>query len=141
MVEKNLQTLFSAWVRANSAYFVNSTVWELKMEKGNAFAFDRVAEHQVNALLQAKREGLYHKISDVPVSFGGKMRFTLQKPCDCLLVKGADAYVVICFYKVRQPKETLWIDIEKFLKVKAESPRKSLTEAEAKYIAERIEVI
>jgi len=141
MVEKNLQSIFSAWVRANRDKIDKSTVWELKMEKGNAFAFDRLADHQIEALLNAKGMGMYHKISDVPVSWGGQMRFTHSKPCDCMLIKGADAFVVLCFYKLRQKKETLWIDVERFLKVKNESPRKSITESEARYIASRIEMI
>lgn len=143
MVEKNLQSIFSAWVKANKDSIPSSTVWELKMEKGTSMAFDRVADHQVAALIEVKQGGMYHKISDMPQSFYGgskAFRFVKPKPADCMLVKG-DAFVVLCFYRPRQKKETLWIDIDRFVKVKLESARKSLTEAEARYIASRIEVI
>lgn len=141
MVEKNLQSIFSAWVKANREKFEKTVVWELKLEKGTSFAFDRVADHQIEGLLESKHQGMYHKISDTPVSWGGQMRFTSKKPLDCMLVKNAEAYVVLCFYKPRQRKETLWIDIDRFLKVKTEAPRKSIREAEARFIAGRIEVI
>ena len=141
MVEKNLQTIFSAWVLANKNKIPKSTGWELKLEKGTSFAFGRVVDHQIEKLLEAKYAGMYHKISDAPIFPGMKTRFTKPKPMDCLLLKGGDAYVVLCFYKPRQKKETLWIDIDKFLKAKADGPRKSIREAEARLIADRIEII
>ena len=141
MVEKNLQSIFTAWIKSNPDKILGTTVWELKMEKGTTMSFSRVADHQIEALLQAKYEGLYHKISDTPVSWGGKMRFTSKKPCDCMLIKQAEAYVVVCFYRPRQKKETMWIDIDRFLKVKSEALRKSITENECRLIASRIETI
>lgn len=141
MVEKNLQSIFTKWVKEHRYGIPRTTVWELKMEKGRSFAFDRMADHQISALLEAKREGLYHKISDSPVSWGGRMRFTSAKPFDCSLIKEADAFVVLCFYKPRQKKKTLWIDIERFVIVKSNSKRKSITERDATTIASRIEVI
>ena len=141
MVEKNLQSIFSAWVKANRDKIPSTTVWELKMEKGTSFAFDRVADHQIEALLDAKHTGMYHKISDTPVSWGGKMRFTSKKPLDCMLIKNAEAFVVLCFYTPRKPKETLWIDVDRFIEVRDQSPRKSIQEAEARLIAHRVEII
>lgn len=141
MVEKNLQSIFTKWVSENKDKINQSTTWELKLEKGTSFSFNRVAEHQIYNLLESKKSGLYHKISDSPIFKGMNSRFTKPKPLDCLFVKNADAYVVLCFYKPRQKKETLWIDIDRFIKVRDESPRKSIREVEARFIAERIEIM
>ena len=138
MVEKNLQSIFTKWVTEHKDEIPMTTVWELKLEKGTTIAFDRVAPHQIQNLLEAKYAGMYHKISDVPVSWGVKMRFTHTKPLDCMLIKKSSAYVVLCFYKPRQKKETMWIDIDRFIKVKSESKRKSIREEEARYISDRI---
>lgn len=141
MIEKNLQSIFGAWAREFPPRA--TTAWELKLEKGTSIAFNRVAEHQVEALTRAKRDGLYHKISDSPVSWmkSTPMRFGKPKPFDCLYVIGAEAYVVVVFYKPRKKKEAMFIDIDQWVEESKSSTRKSLTEARAREISSKIEII
>lgn len=141
MVEKNLQSTFSAWVRKNPP--LATTAWELKLEKGKSIAFDRVAPHQVDGLTQAKRGGLFHKIADSPVSWmrATPMRFGKPKPFDCAFLVGAEAYVVVVFYKPRKKKEVIFIDIDAWVQESKISTRKSLTEARAREISSKIEFI
>jgi hypothetical protein len=114
--------------------------------------FDRVAPHQWLALLAVNHEqGLYHKITDVPVSQmqkegeegaegkeGKKLRFTKPKPFDCFFLKNTPAYVVICFYEPRKTKMFTYIPIDCFMQEKSVSSRKSLTMQRAMELAEYI---
>lgn len=138
MVEKNFQSLFTAWIKDHPPEV--STVFELKLEKGRAVPFDRVASHQIEALLSAKFTGLYHKIADSPVSWmkGTPMRFGKPKPFDCLYVRNAEAYVVLLFYKLRAKKEMVFIDINEWVDESKRSTRKSLTEDRAREISYKI---
>jgi len=99
--------------------------------------FTQVAEHQIEALTQAKQGNLYHKITDSPVSWGmnTKMRFTAKKPFDCMNIYKAEAYIVIVYYKPRKKKEFIFIDVDDFIKEQENSDRKSLTEERAKLIS------
>ena len=104
--------------------------------------FSSVKEHQEAALLAASGDkGLYHKISDSPIFAGMKTRFTAAKPFDCFFIRNTPAYVAICYYVPRKPKEVLLIDIETYLKVKEESPRKSLTKEVAYINAKHIVIV
>jgi len=132
MKEKQLQVILTNYLKDNPPN--KTAVYELKICKSNAMPFDQVKEHQVEALLQAKHGNLYHKISDSPIFAGHKTRFTKPKPFDCLNIYKAEAYVVICYYKLRQKKEFLFIDIDDFVKEKEISSRKSLTEERAKQL-------
>jgi len=87
-------------------------------KRTTAMPFNQVAEHQIKALTQAKQGNLYHKIADSPVSWGmnTKMRFTAKKPFDCMNIYKAEAYIVIVYYKPRQKKEFIFIDIDIFIK-------------------------
>lgn len=49
MTEKNLQSIFGAYIRENFPQV--TTVWELKLEKGTSIAFNRVAQHQIDGLM------------------------------------------------------------------------------------------
>lgn len=137
MVEKNFQTLFTSWARLNPPKV--TTVWELKLAKGPSIAFDRVYDHQVAGLRAAKR-GLYHKIADSPfIQNAGKfMRFTKPKPFDCWFIAKAEAYVVILFYKPLQTKRMIFIEVDRWVKEKNSSKRKSLTEDRAEEISHHI---
>lgn len=142
MVEKNFQSLFKAWLGANMP--VVTTVYELKIEKGTCIPFDRVYDHQIIGLRQAKYAGLYHKIADTTMPFGGRMirpRFSKPKPFDCFVITKAEAYVVILFYVPRGDKRVYFIDIDKWIEEKATSSRKSLTQERAKEIASFIKII
>jgi hypothetical protein len=135
MVEKDFQVIFKHYLANNPPK--RATVYELKMEKGRSIRFDRVYDHQVAGLRQAKYKGVYHKIADQPAAFvGGKrMHFGSKKPFDCLFLKGLEAYVVIMFYVPKQTKEAIFIDIDRWVDEKESSDRKSLTIARAKEIA------
>lgn len=120
---------------------MDSMVFELKLEKGTSFAFSRVAEHQIEALRQAKHSGLYHKISDMPQSFYGgnkHFRFVKPKPFDGVYLRGVNAFVVLMFYKPRQPKIAYLIDVDMFVKERDSAIRKSLIPGDAARISRGI---
>ena len=111
--------------------------FELKISKGKSIRFDAVKEHQKEALLAVNSsKGLYHKITDNPVSWGmdTKMRFTKSKPFDCFRVSKQDAYVVVMFYTPRQRKNVYYIRIRDWLEAEAKMmyEKKSITEEELK---------
>lgn len=142
MREKDFQTIFGNWVRSNLEYvakkYGDNIVWELKICKEKAIRFDAVRPHQVKALLQAKKQGLYYKINDMPFIINNpKMRFTNKKPFDCFFISKALAYVVIFFYKLRQRKgqrEMVLVDIEQWLDTQKSTERKSIRQEELKLI-------
>lgn len=131
MTEKDIQTRFGKWLSEN---WHSSAGFELKLVKGKSFPFDAVKDHQVEALLKVKHDGLYHKISDSPIFSGQKTRYTYPKPFDCLVLSG-HAYLVICFYVPRQRKTCYAVDIDDFVSFRNLSPRKSVTEQELTDIA------
>lgn len=141
MVEKNFQTMFKHWLANNPPDC--ATVYELKLEKGRAIPFDRVYDHQVAGLRQAKYKGLYHKIADQPAMMvqGRRMYLGLKKPFDCLFLKGLEAYVVIMYYVPRETKRMYFIDIDVWCNEAAKSNRRSLTEARAGEIAKFVKVL
>lgn len=122
MKEKDFQVLFG---KKNK----HLGVFELKLEKGKSFRFDRVAQHQKEALLQASSTGVYHKINDAPIFGGQKTRFTSKKPFDCFNIKG-DAYVVIMFYEPRRKKRVLYLLIDDFLRAERDASKKSVRQEE-----------
>ena len=130
MNEKQLQTIFGNYLKENPP--CKNAVYELKICKSNAMPFNQVKEHQIVALQQAKNGNLYHKIADQTFGRAGQFGHTLKKPFDCMNIYKAEAYVVICYYKLRQKKEFLLIDIDDFIREKNYSDRKSLTEKRAK---------
>lgn len=141
MVEKDLQVLFKHYLANNPPD--KATVYELKLEKGTSLSFDRVYDHQVAALRQAKRKGVYHKIADQPASIvnGRRMHFGSKKPFDCLFLKGIQAYVVVMFYKPDHLKEAIFIDIDRWVEEKETSERKSINAARAREISTCVRVL
>ena len=139
MTEKNLQTIFSAWVRENPPRV--TTAWELKLTKGPSIRFDSVATHQAVALTGVRAEGTYHRITDQPWMKDRPHSFTKQKPFDCFFIRDAEAYVVVLFYKPRRKKEVLFISVEDWIRENNVSDRKSLTEERARDISSKVEVL
>lgn len=140
MKEKDMQVLFGKHLKENPP---NQTeVYELKICKGTSLPFNSLAEHQVEALLEAEDKGLYHKVSDQPVSWGmnSKLRFTAKKPFDCFFAK-CPAYVVVWFYKPRQPKFFIKIRIKNFVEMRFKANRKSFTEEMAQEYGNNILLI
>jgi hypothetical protein len=130
MKENDIQTIFSKVCTVPS-------VFELKLCKSNALPYDALKPHQEVALLKATNgEGLFHKINDQPWGITSKFRFTKPKPFDCFYLKFSLAYIVGMFYKPRQPKTFLLIDIKKFISARDTDFRKSLTREKAEEISE-----
>ncbi len=110
-------------------------IFELKLCKKTSLPFKNIADHQIEALLAGSSEkGLYHKISDSPVSWGGQ-RFTKPKPFDCFFLKNQPAYIVICWYQPRIKKDFHYIPIKNFLDMQRNADRKSITEEMSKEAA------
>lgn len=134
MKEKNFHPMFHKWIFHNfiqqRTEMITCTqldlpmAFELKIEKGKSFNFDKVAEHQIQSLLECKSdEGFFFKIPDQPfiTDRPDKMRFTIKKPFDCFYMRKVKAFIVIWFYKPRQrqgEREMLWIDIDNFVAIK-----------------------
>ena len=136
MKEKDMQVIFRNILTDNPPN--KTAVYELKLCKSRALPFNAVKVHQVEGLLNAKLGNLFHKISDSPIFAGAKSRFTKPKPFDCFSLYHAGAYIVILYYKPRQPKEFILIDIEAYIQEAERSTRKRLTEERAREIAEEI---
>jgi hypothetical protein len=122
--EKDFQTKFNKWLMHNWSVGGVSGAFELKLEKGKSLPFSAVKDHQERALSLAKHHGLVYKIPD------GNFE---QKPFDVFILSQAAAFVVLQFYRHGQ-KEFIMINIDNWLKEKATSKRKSLTEERAKEI-------
>ena len=131
MKEKTIQTLFSKVCNIRG-------VFELKITKKSSIAYSVVKPHQEEALLKANNKGFFHKITDQPIFGGMKTRFNRPKPFDCFYVTKYPAYVAICYYKPRQPKELILINISDFITARETDTRKSLTEEKAKSISSQI---
>jgi len=138
--EKTMQSIFGRHLRKNPP--PTAEVYELKISKKNSIPFDAVQPHQIEALQAAQTGGYYFKIPDQPVSWGAstQMRFAAKKPFDCFMIVNTPAFVVLWFYKLRQPKVFIKIPIRTFLAEKAISERKSLTETRALEIGESISI-
>jgi len=118
--EAQFTTKFQKWLKYEwdkepSAYF------ELKVSRGTSLPFSDVKDHQVSNLLLKK---VIHKFSDA-LRWG-----TLF---DVILCTGK-GYVVIQYYRLRN-KEFFIIPIKVWLKEKATSDRKSLTEDRARELS------
>ena len=133
MKEKQLQVILGEHIKTNRQG--ETAVYELKICKNKSMPFGQVKRHQINELQRAKYGNLYHKIADQTFGRAGKFGHTLPKPFDCFNIYKAKAYIVIVYYKLRQKKEFIFIDIDKFIVEACNSDRKSLTEERAKEIA------
>jgi len=133
MKERDMQVLFGKYLRANPPPVTE--VHELKMTSGKSIRWDRVAQHQLQALLDSSGEvGHYWKIPDM-TSMGG---FASPKPYDSQFVKNAKAYVVVWFYKPRQPKVFHKINVVDYMDLMAPAPRKSYREEDIAEISEKL---
>jgi len=128
MNEQTVQTHLGNKIKKHWNEERKNGVFELKfvnLKKRKSLPFADVKPHQVEALVQTKKSGIYHKISDQPIFTGQKTRFNLKKPFDFFFFKG-NAYVCICFYEPRYLKEYILIDIDVWEKEKKKSKRKSI---------------
>jgi penicillin-binding protein-related factor A (putative recombinase) len=122
MKEKDLQCLFRNWLKAN---WRQSAAFELKICKTDRFNLKCIAEHQLANLELANRGLFFWKLADLG----------LQNAFDCFTLSQVPAYVVIFFYKPRQPKKFYMIKIDTILIAKRKG-YKSITEKQAEYLAE-----
>ncbi len=127
MKEKNMQTLFTKWLNK----YGNTGAYELKICKKKSMPFNKVEEHQVDALLKSRNKRYAYKISDMSIG---------RKPYDCFCFHKSNAYVVIMFYVPRKPKIAYIIDIDDFLNIQMVSNRKSITEDICKNIGRAIKL-
>ena len=118
--ERNFQTDFNKWCKYN---IESTTVFELKITKGNSLPFVAVQEHQENALRIAKHSKVVYKIPDDSIG---------QKPFDSFVMAGTNAFIVIMFHA--KQKEFFMIDIDAWIKEKEFSLRKSITSDRAREI-------
>lgn len=141
MVEKDLQTMFKHWLANNPPE--RSAVYELKLVKNGRLEFDRVYDHQVAGLRQAKRKGVYHKIADQPAANvgGRRVHFGGKKPFDCMFLTKVDAFVVVMFYKPNHLKETFFIDVDRWVEEKESSKRRSLDIDRARKISGSVAIM
>jgi penicillin-binding protein-related factor A (putative recombinase) len=136
MTESDMQTLFRKHIEKHPP--INSEVFELKICKGTSLPFDALKEHQISALKDAQINGLFHKLTDPPIFYGGQMRFNVPRPFDCMYLKNVQAFVILWFYKPRTPKIFIKIPILDWLDLQSKSERKSITEQMAKEIGTEI---
>jgi penicillin-binding protein-related factor A (putative recombinase) len=132
MKEKHIQTLLGKHIKENPPEI--TTVYELKLCKGNAVPFNSVKPHQIEALVNATSSGIYWKLPDMAAKSG----FSHPKPFDCLIVKRAKAFVVVCFYEPRKKKELMFINVFEWNRIKGVLDRKSLPIDVAREIAEEV---
>lgn len=121
--EAKFTTLFRHWVRANKRNLFSSA-FELKQTTGKSIPFSDVQEHQLDALLAAKHDGLLYKAPDDSRGI---------KPFDMFFLYNARAFVVI-----RYPDFFCLIDVEVFIEERQISERKSLTAQRAREIAHEV---
>lgn len=128
MRESEMQTIFGKYIRLHPP--IQSEAYELKICKSTSLPFNSLKEHQIEALMGVEK-GFYHKLTDPPIFYGGKMRFNVPRPFDCMFLKKIIGFVVLWYYKSRKTKVFIKIPIRQFLQERDSSKRKSLTELRA----------
>lgn len=129
MKESHIQTIFGKNNKIHG-------VFELKLCMGTSLRVDAVKEHQMEALLATQGEGLYHKLKDSPFGHSQGFRFHMPTPFDCFYLKDTPAYIVVCLYTPRQPKEFCYILPGSW----KSDTKKSLNREEIRNISEFIEI-
>lgn len=122
--------MFSNYIKLHPP--VSSECYELKICKGTSLPFNSVKEHQVNNLVNCETDsGMFYKIPDMAAMNG----YASVKPFDCFYTCNTKSYVVIWFYKPRQPKVFYKIPIFEWIGACKGATRKSITEDMVKLIA------
>jgi len=99
--EKQFQMEFKKWLAKNPPE--TTEVHELKLVKTGNFPIHQWITknpHQARGLMGSKKNGCYHKLSDMSRGL---------KPFDSFFIKGAKAYLVVYFNKQEQ---FVFIDID-----------------------------
>jgi len=119
MLESAANTILNRYLREKRLY----CYYELKVARGNSFAFSRIEEHQDEGLMSLAYNGLVWKLSD---------QDSRKKPCDGFCAPPLPAYLVIRFRK-----SYYLIRYEEIRKLMNDGHR-SITEKEALFLAERV---
>lgn len=120
--------MFTRFVR-DGKWTLGTCAYELKCTDKNALAFSKVEPHQPVSLQDAKHSILTHKIADDTIGF---------KPCDGVIIEKEAGYLIILYYKPRQPKECVVLDIDDYLCYVGDKTRGSISEIDARSIAKMI---
>lgn len=115
--ESNFQSDYNKWKINN---YKVTCVEELKITKSKSFRLSSIELHQLINLYNAKHNCIQHKIPDLGS----------QNPFDSFSICGEPAWVVVLFYKPRQPKKFYMIDIDTIQGL-IDDDKKSITEEEA----------
>lgn len=119
MPEKQFQTKFNHWIKN---IYKKTACFELKVANHNSMPFSAVADHQVDALWNAKHGILVFKIPDSG----------FQNPFDCFSLVGVPAYIVIKY----ATGMVYLIDIDEFVRMSKSSIVRSISEKRANEVAE-----
>jgi len=121
MKEKDLTCMFRNWLKAN---WHQSSAFELKICKEKSFNLKKIAEHQICNLNLVHNGLFFYKLPDLG----------LQNPFDCFTLYREEAYVIIFFYKPRQPKIFYMIPVV-IIQGLIDDGIKSIDEEKAKLLA------
>lgn len=87
--EKDFQTAFKKWLEENPPW--QTEVYELKLIKSGNFGIKHWIDknpHQARGLMQSKKDGCYHKLSDMSRDL---------KPFDAFFIMKSNAFLVVYF--------------------------------------------
>jgi len=103
MKEKDFQVNFGHWIKANWMDYpkIKTAAFELKITKTDKFYLSSLEKHQPQNLELVNKSFFFYKFPDLG----------LQNPFDCVSLYKEPAYVVVLFYKPRQPKNFYIIPI------------------------------
>ena len=128
--EKDFQTDFGRWIHHGDALLASSG-FELKVTPHGSIPFSDVREHQLDALMAAKKSRMFWKIPDDSLA---------AKPFDCFLLVASSAWIVVMFRcRARGQKEFFLIDVEVWTNERKRARRKSMTEERARQVGLRQE--
>jgi penicillin-binding protein-related factor A (putative recombinase) len=116
--------MFRNWLKAN---WQSSAAFELKICKTERFNLKCIAEHQLSNLKLVNEGLFFFKLADLG----------LQNPWDCFTLYKEEAYLVLFFYRPRQPKKFYMITIETIERI-INNGDKSISEFVAEKIAYKI---
>ncbi len=118
MRENKANTLLNQYLRATRMY----CYYELKVAKGDRFAFSAIEDNQDEGLPALAKEGLVWKLSDED---------SRKKPCDGFCAPPLPAYLVVKFGDI-----FYFIEYQKIINMKAMKV-KSINENEADAVSTR----
>lgn len=99
-------------------------VWEVKRTTGKSISFTDFADHQILALVKARKQKFAYKIQDVGVA---------KKPFDGFSVEKFPAWCILCYPSPTPPGYTAYaVDVLVWYNERRICGRKSITEERAR---------